>query len=233
MGDRPALDRAEFERMLRAAERGYWDKHPFHQRMEAGELDPVELRAWVANRWYYQRSLPQKDASIVANCPLPEIRRRWLPRIAYHDGTANDNGGSARWLMLADAVGLTRAEVTDERHVVPGVRFAVDSYVTFTRTRPWLEGIASSLTELFAPQAMAARTAALRQHYPWLDRDALGYFDSRINRAQQECVDALDIVLSHCTSRNSQDAAVRALEFKTDVLWSMLDAIEHSLRADR
>jgi pyrroloquinoline-quinone synthase len=233
MGDRPALDRAEFERMLRAAERGYWDKHPFHQRMEAGELDPVELQAWVANRWYYQRSLPQKDAAIVANCPLPEIRRRWLPRISYHDGTASDNGGGARWLMLADAVGLSRAEVTDERRVVAGVRFAVDSYVTFARTRPWLEGIASSLTELFAPQAMAARIAALRQHYTWLDHDALGYFDSRINRAQQECDDALDIVLSHCTSRHSQDAAIRALEFKTDVLWSMLDAIEHSLRADR
>jgi pyrroloquinoline-quinone synthase len=233
MDDRPALDRVEFEGMLRAAERGYWDKHPFHQRMEAGELDPVELRAWVANRWYYQRSLPQKDAAIIANCPLPEIRRRWLPRIAYHDGTANGAGGGARWLILADAVGLSRAEVTDERHVVPGVRFAVDSYVTFARTRPWLEGIASSLTELFAPQAMAARTAALRRHYSWLNHDALGYFDCRINRAREECVDALDIVLSHCTSRQSQDAAVRALEFKTDVLWSMLDAIEHSLRAGR
>jgi pyrroloquinoline-quinone synthase len=230
---RPTLDRTEFEGMLRAAERGYWDKHRFHQRMDAGELRPVELRAWVANRWYYQRNLPQKDAAIVANCPLPEVRRRWLPRITYHDGTADGDGGCARWLVLADAVGLSRAELIDERHVLPGVRFAVDSYVTFARTRPWVEGVASSLTELFAPAAMAARTAALRKHYTWLDYNALGYFDSRINRARQECVDALDIVLSHCPSRSSQDAAVRALEFKTDVLWSMLDAIEHSLQADR
>ena len=78
--DRSPRSRDEFESMLRAAERGYWDKHPFHQRMDAGELDPADLRAWVANRWYYQRSLPQKDAAIIANCPLPEIRRRWLPR---------------------------------------------------------------------------------------------------------------------------------------------------------
>ncbi len=230
---RPALDRDEFEGMLRSAERSYWDKHPFHQRMDAGELDPAHLRAWVANRWYYQRSLPQKDAAILANCPLPEVRRRWLPRIAYHDGTADGNGGCARWLMLAEAVGLSRAEVIDERHVVAGVRFAVDSYVSFARTRPWIEGIASSLTELFAPQAMAVRTAALKRHYSWIDDDALGYFSSRIGRAREECADALDIVLSHCTSRQSQDAAVRALEFKTDVLWSMLDAIEHSLQARR
>lgn len=231
--NRPALGRDEFEGMLRAAERSYWDKHPFHQRMDSGELDPADLRAWVANRWYYQRSLPQKDAAIVANCPLPEIRRRWLPRIVYHDGATADGGGCARWLLLAEAVGLSRAEVVDERHVLPGVRFAVDSYVTFARSRPWVEGIASSLTELFAPQAMATRTAALRRHYSWLNHDALEYFDSRIPRARDECADALDIVLTHCTSRDTQDAAARALEFKTDVLWSMLDAIEHSRSALR
>jgi pyrroloquinoline-quinone synthase len=231
--NRPALDRDEFEGMLRDAERNYWDKHPFHQRMDAGELDPPHLRAWVANRWYYQRSLPQKDAAIIANCPLPEIRRRWLPRIVYHDGTTEGVGGCARWLVLAEAVGLSQTEVTDERHVLPGVRFAVDSYVTFARTRPWIEGIASSLTELFAPQAMAARTAALRRHHSWINHDALGYFDSRIGRAQEECADALDIVLSHCPSRQLQDTAVRALEFKTEVLWSMLDAIEHALQERR
>jgi pyrroloquinoline-quinone synthase len=226
--DRPVLNSEEFENMLRGAERSYWDKHPFHQRMDAGELDPGDLRAWVANRWYYQRSLPQKDAAIVANCPLPEIRRQWLPRISYHDGTSGGDGGCARWLLLAEAVGLSREEVTDERHVLPGVRFAVDSYVTFARTRPWVEGIASSLTELFAPEAMATRVAAFRRYYPWIDHEALSYFDARIPQAREECADALGIVLAHCTSRESQDAAARALEFKTDVLWSMLNTIDHS-----
>ena len=229
----PALNRDDFEGMLRAQQRSYWDKHPFHQRMAAGELEPAHLRAYVANRWYYQRNLPQKDAAIVANCPLPEVRRRWLPRITYHDGTVDGDGGCARWLVLADAVGLNRAEVIDELHLLPGVRFAVDSYVTFARTRPWIVGVASSLTELFAPQAMAARTAALKKHYSWINQDALGYFDSRIDRAPQECADALDIVLSNGRSRESQDAALRALGFKIDVLWSMLDAIEHALQVLR
>lgn len=67
----PALNRDEFEGMLRAAERSYWDKHPFHQRMDAGELDPAHLRAWVTNRWYYQRNLPQRmpPSSRTARCP--------------------------------------------------------------------------------------------------------------------------------------------------------------------
>ncbi len=230
--DRPR-SREEFESMLRAVERSYWDKHPFHQRMDSGELNAADLRAWVANRWYYQRNLPRKDAAIIANCPLPEIRRRWLPRITYHDGTTDNDGGCARWLLLAEAVGLSRAEVIDERHVLPGVRFAVDSYVSFARTRPWTEGVASSLTELFAPQAMATRTAALRRHYSWLNHEALEYFDTRIPRARTECADALDMVLTYCTSRDGQDAATRALKFKTDVLWSMLDSIEHAQSALR
>ena len=128
---------------------------------------------------------------------------------------------------------MSQAEVTDERHVLPAVRFAVDSYLTFARTRPWVEGIASSLTELFAPQAMATRTAALRRHYTWLNHEALAYFDARITRAREECADALDIILTYCRSAESQDAAARALDFKIDVLWSMLDAIEHSRSALR
>src|SRR2546422_6412683 len=35
--------------------------------------------------------------------------------------------------------------------LLPGVRFAVDAYVTFCRAQPWLEAVAASLTEMFAP----------------------------------------------------------------------------------
>src|SRR3712207_8790331 len=73
------------------------------------------------------------------------------------------------WLLLGEAAGLTREEMWDERHVVPGVRFAVDAYVTFARTRPWVEAVASSLTEPFAPGLMAERLDALERFYTWID----------------------------------------------------------------
>jgi pyrroloquinoline-quinone synthase len=227
--DLPARDGFAFEAALRGEEHGYWDRHPFHQRMDAGELGEAHLRAWVANRWYYQKTLPQKDAAIIANCPLPEVRRRWVGRIAYHDGADDDHGGRARWLALAVAVGLTRDEVVDERHVVPGVRHAVDAYLAFARTRPWYEGVASSLTELFAPTAMANRIASWRKHYPWISSEGLRYFEHRVDCAKDEGDDALRIVLSHCRSRERQDGAVAAIRFKTGVLWGMLDAIEHAM----
>jgi Pyrroloquinoline quinone (Coenzyme PQQ) biosynthesis protein C len=84
---------------------------------------------------------------------------------------------------LGEAVGLTREEIEDERHLLPGVRFAVDAYVTFTRTRPWVEAVASSLTELFAPDLMADRLAAFERHYTWIDPRELAYFRSRLTQA--------------------------------------------------
>ncbi len=218
---------------LRSRGSMYWEKHPFQQAMLAGQLRPDQIRGFVANRWYYQKSLPQKDAAIIANCPLPEVRRRWRERIEYHDGPHEGAGGLADWLRLCDAVGLNRAEVLDERHVIPGVRFAVDCYVSFACTAPWVEGVASSLTELFAPDLMTQRIKAFREHYPWIDSDGLAYFEKRCVQAPREASYALDVVVEHCVTPAQQASAANALTLKCDVLWSMLDAIDYAYREPR
>jgi pyrroloquinoline-quinone synthase len=185
---------------------------------------------WAANRWYYQCVLPQKDAAIISNCPVPEVRRGWLDRIVYHDGTSDDDteSGRERWLRLCEAVGLDRAEVLDERHVVPGVRFAVDAYVTFARTRPWLEAVASGLTEMFSGHLMQRRVGDMLANYDWIKAADLAYFTNRIEAVSGEGKSTLDIVVRYSETRAQQDAAIAALSFKCDVLWSMLDAIERA-----
>ncbi|MBB4908963.1 pyrroloquinoline-quinone synthase PqqC [Actinophytocola algeriensis] len=220
----------EFVAELRGLSHRYWGTHPFHRRMHAGELSRAELRAWAANRWYYQCVLPMKDAAIIANCPLPDLRRAWLDRVVYHDGRSDDDldSGRERWLRLCEAVGLTRAEVLDERHVVPGVRFAVDAYVNFARTRPWLEAVASGLTEMFSGHLMQRRVTDMLTRYDWISRDDLAYFTNRIEAVSGEGKSTLDIVVRHCVTAEQQDAAVAALSFKCDVLWSVLDAIERA-----
>ena len=80
-------NRETFVEKLRAiGVRGYHDKHPFHVAMNEGRLSPEALRGWVANRFYYQRNIPIKDAAILANCPVREVRRAWIHRILDHDG---------------------------------------------------------------------------------------------------------------------------------------------------
>jgi pyrroloquinoline-quinone synthase len=218
----------DFVVALRGLSQRYWGAHPFHHRLHHGHLNEHELKVWAANRWYYQRMLPQKDAAIISNCPLPDIRRQWLHRIVYHDGGAAGEGGIERWLRLCTAVGLDRDEVLDERHVAPAVRFAVDAYVMFARTKPWIEAIASGLTEMFAGHLMRRRVDDMLAHYPWITADDLAYFTNRVDAVSGEGQATVDIVVRHCVTREQQDKAIAALSFKCDVLWSMLDATERA-----
>ena len=52
------------------------------------------MQAWVANRYYYQKQIPVKDAAILANLPSASYRRAWISRIYDHDGTADGEGGT-------------------------------------------------------------------------------------------------------------------------------------------
>ncbi|MEE1942821.1 pyrroloquinoline-quinone synthase PqqC [Streptomyces sp. TRM 70361] len=223
-----ALTRAGFTAALRGLSVRYWDTHPFQLRLHEGRCTQDEVRSWVANRWYYQRCLSQKNGAIIANCPLPAVRRRWAERILFQDGRDDGEGGLEDWLVLAEAVGLSREEVREERHVLPGVRFAVDSYVHFCRTRPWIEGVAAGLTELFAPGHMADRIAAWQRHYPWIKPEGYAYFATRIPVVEGDAEYTLGLVLDHCATREQQDRAVAALGFKCDVLRGVLDAVEYA-----
>jgi pyrroloquinoline-quinone synthase len=217
----------QFISELRAQGTRYHNLHLFHRRMDGGELTRDELRRWVANRFYYQKCIPLKDAAIISNCPEVEVRRRWIQRIIDHDGTPEEGGGIESWLRLGEALGVSRHELESERQVLPGVRFAVDAYVNFARQRPWIEAVASSLTELFGPAAIRVRLEALERHYPWIDPVALEYFRTRLVKAPRDADYALELVVQRCRTREQQNAAVAALRFKTEVLWAQLDAIEH------
>jgi pyrroloquinoline-quinone synthase len=211
----------------------YHHLHPFHRRMDAGELSREELQRWVANRFYYQACIPLKDAAIMSNCPEVTVRRAWIQRIIDHDGTTGGDGGIESWLRLGEALGVSREELESERRVLPGVRYAVDAYVNFARQRPWIEAVASSLTELFGPAAIRVRLEALERHYDWIDPEGLEYFRTRLVKAPRDADYALGLVVERCRTIEQQDAAVAALRFKTQVLWAQLDAIERGRTQQR
>jgi pyrroloquinoline-quinone synthase len=213
---------------LRAFSTSYYANHPFHQLMYEGRLTKRQLQGWVANRLAYQRAIPRKDAAILSNCPEPDERRMWLQRIVDHDGTEPGSGGIELWIRLGEALGVPREEMEDERHVLPGVRFATEAYVTFCKTKPWIEAAASSLTELFAPDLMRQRLAAFPQHYPWVNPEALQYFRSRLIQAPRDSQQGLHLVLTRCTTLETQRKAFEALAFKLELLWVMIDTIHHA-----
>lgn len=215
------------EQLRQVGRQHYHDKHPFHRLMNQGQLNREQIQLWVANRFYYQKNIPTKDALLLARCPLREVRRRWVQRILDHDGWGDDPGGIEKWLRLGEAAGLSRNDLESERLLLPATRFAVDAYVNFVGSRPWIEGVAASLTELFAPSLMRERLAAFEKFYTWIDPAALEYFRSRPSLATRDSEHGLELVLTHCRSRPEQERAVAALKFKCDVLAAQLDALYH------
>ena len=220
-----AWSAAEFEQRLRDKGRAYHIHHPFNVMLNSGLAQPEQIRGWVANRFYYQVSIPIKDAAILSNCDDRAVRRNWVQRILDHDGYGDDPGGIESWLRLAEAVGLRRDEVESLSQLLPGVRFAVDAYVNFARRAPWPEAVCSSLTELFAPEIHKQRLAGWPDHYPWIDRAGLHYFQSRVSLARRDVEFGLAFTLDHFTTRAAQERALEILKFKLDVLWQMSDAM--------
>ena len=146
------LSMEELHAALReVGEQRYHHKHPFHLLMHEGKLSRGQLQAWALNRYYYQSVIPTKDAVIVSRSDDPEFRRAWRKRIVDHDGDSHSkDGGITRWLKLAEATGLDAERVAGKGEILPATRYAVNEYLNLVRTRPLLEAVASSLTELFS-----------------------------------------------------------------------------------
>jgi pyrroloquinoline-quinone synthase len=224
-----AWNAEEFEAKLRERGRSYHIHHPFNVMLNSGRASKEQIRGWVANRFYYQIAIPVKDAAVLSNCPDQAVRRGWVQRILDHDGFelggVKDEGGIEAWLRLAQAVGLTREEVQDQRHVIPALRFAVDAYVNFARRAPWQEAVCSSLTELFAPEIHKQRLATWPEHYQWIEPEGLAYFRNRVSQARRDVEQGLAITLDHFKTREQQERACEILQFKLDILWAMNDAM--------
>lgn len=206
----------------------YHRLHPFHGLLHGGQCTKGQVQAWALNRYYYQAMIPIKDASLIARCDDPALRREWRSRLVDHDGVQEGDGGIARWLKLTDGVGLDRDYVSSLKGLLPGTRFAVDAYVHFVREKTLLEAVASSLTELFSPTIIGERMAGMLAHYDFIGPQTLAYFDKRPPQAQRDADFALDYVKRNAKTPEQQQSVLAALEFKCGVLWSMLDVLAYA-----
>jgi coenzyme PQQ biosynthesis protein C len=219
----------ELETKLRdIGARRYHREHPFHHMMYGGACTKGQLQAWALNRYYYQAMIPVKDASLIARCYDPDLRREWRSRLADHDGNAPGEGGITRWLKLTDGLGLDREYVISLRGLLPATRFAVEAYVHFVAEKTLLEAVASSLTELFSPTIIGERMEGMLKHYDFVSTETMAYFSARPPQARRDSEFALAYVKENARTPEQQVLVLKALEFKCDVLWAMLDALHHA-----
>jgi pyrroloquinoline-quinone synthase len=219
------LSPASLEEKLRAVgEERYHHLHPFHRLMHEGKLTRGQLQAWAFNRYYYQKTIPIKDALILSRSESPEFRRAWRKRIVDHDGEPGTPGGIEKWIKLAEATGLSRDLIVSELGVLPAVRYAVDAYLELVTKHSFVEAVASSLTEMFSKSLIALRMNRMLAHYPYLS-SSLSYFEGRLSQAPEDADFALNWVTSNTSTRVEQDLAIGALRAKCDILWAQLDAL--------
>jgi pyrroloquinoline-quinone synthase len=206
----------------------YHSLHPFHKLLHGGKLNKGQVQAWALNRYYYQSTIPLKDAVVISRFRDRGIRMEWRHRIEDHDGDQGAEGGIERWLKLTEGLGLDSTYVESTEGILPATRFAVEAYVHFVRDKSPLEAIASSLTELFAPNLHEERISGMLQHYDFVNPDIMSYFSRRLTQAPRDAGFALEYVKEHATTREQRESVCNALIFKTNVLWVQLDALYHA-----
>jgi len=206
----------------------YHSLHPFHKLLHGGKLNKGQVQAWALNRYYYQSSIPIKDAVVISRFRDRATRIEWRHRIEDHDGAIGTEGGIDRWLKLTEGLGLDTAYVESAEGILAATRFAVDAYVHFVRDRSPLEAIASSLTELFAPNLHEERISGMLQHYDFINPSVMTYFKRRLEQAPRDAEFALHYVKANARTPYERQLVCNALIFKTNVLWVQLDALYHA-----
>ena len=224
------MSREEFEKVLRGVGKTqYHNLHPFHKLLHGGKLNKGQVQAWALNRYYYQCNIPIKDCALMSRMKDPELRQKWRKRILDHDGRDDkDTGGIERWFVLTDGLGLDREYIKSTKGILPTTRFAVDAYVTFVKEKSLMEGVTSSLTELFAPDIHKERIAGMLENYDFISDEIMAYFKKRLTQAPDDAEHVLNYALENCKTRQEQEDVCNALIFKTQVLWSQLDALHFS-----
>lgn len=207
----------------------YHIHHPFHKMMNAGELSKAQMQAWALNRFCYQDAIPKKDSIILSRSDDPEFRREWIKRIVDHDGSEGEqDGGIKRWLKLAEGLGLDTGMVRSRKFALPATRYAVGAYLDLVSSSSLLVAVASSLTELFSPVAIGERVPAMLARYDYITEDTLAYFTPRLKQAPRDADHALSLVIDWADTPDKQADAVDALLAKCNLLWAMLDALQHA-----
>jgi pyrroloquinoline-quinone synthase len=206
----------------------YHSLHPFHALLHGGKLNQGQVQAWALNRYYYQSTIPIKDAVVISRFRDRDTRIEWRHRISDHDGDIGTEGGIERWIKLTEGLGLDTDYVESAEGILPATRFAVEAYVHFVREKSPLEAIASSLTELFAPNLHEERISGMLKHYDFVNPEVMSYFSRRLTQAPRDSEFALNYVKQHAKTPYERQLVCNALIFKTNVLWVQLDALYHA-----
>ena len=102
------------------------------------------------------------------------------------------------------------------------------SFIDFVNEKSVLEGVTSSLSELFALDIHRERIALMMKNYKFTNEKNMSYFVKRLGQAPIDIEQVLSYALDKAKTREEQENVYNALVFKMQMLWAMLDALHYS-----
>ena len=229
--------REEFEAQLRAKGKRYHIYHPFHIAMNGGQLHARAGAGLGDQPLLLPDRHPAQGRRDHVQLPDRESRRRGSSASSTTTAPRVTKGGIEAWLRLGEAVGLKREDVTSLKHVLPGVRFAVDAYVNFA-PHAALAGSGLLRRSPSCSRRRSTRSAWTpgREHYPWIDAEGYYYFRKRLSRgAPRRASTGSAVTLDHFRTRAAAGARARhpAVQARRAVVDARRDAGQPTASAER
>jgi len=188
-----------------------------------GKLTLDQLKGWAINRYYFHSHIPEKEAAIAANCP-PDVRQLWIEKLIEEAGEKGKPSHPDLWLRFCKDLGLSKEQVM-KAEVLPAVRMAVDGYLNIARYRPWMVGVAGSLTEHLVPKRMEKMIEAFKKHYPFVTEEGMTFFKEHMVADVEHGELTIDIVEKYSHAPEAQTQIREGYFYKIDMHRVILDAV--------
>ncbi|HEY4673790.1 MAG TPA: iron-containing redox enzyme family protein [Nitrososphaerales archaeon] len=199
------------------------EQHPFMELLYDGKLTLDQLKGWAINRYYFHSHIPEKEAAIAANCP-PDVRQLWMEKLIEEAGEKGKPSHPDLWLRFCKDLGLSKEQVM-KAEVLPAVRMAVDGYLNIARYRPWMVGVAGSLTEHLVPKRMEKMIEAFKKHYPFVTEEGMTFFKEHMVADVEHGELTIDIVEKYSHAPEAQTQIREGYFYKIDMHRVILDAV--------
>ena len=209
--------------LLKEGDKRFPSQHPFMKLFYEGKLTKQQMQGWAVNRYYFHRSIPSKEAAIVANCP-DHVRKFWAEKLMEEDGTDGKPSHPDLWLRFCEDLGLQRNEVK-KAEILPAVRMAVDGYLNLARYRPWKVGVGASLTEFSVPKRMEKMIAAFQAHYPYVTEEGMSFFKEHMIADMEHGQLTIDLIKENCETPQDESEVKEGYFYKIDMHRVILDAV--------
>ncbi|MCS4538301.1 MAG: iron-containing redox enzyme family protein [Thaumarchaeota archaeon] len=199
------------------------EQHPFMKLLYDGKLTLDQLKGWAINRYYFHSHIPEKEAAIAANCP-PDVRQLWIEKLIEEAGEKGKPSHPDLWLRFCKDLGLSKEQVM-KAEVLPAVRMAVDGYLNIARYRPWMVGVAGSLTEHLVPKRMEKMIETFKKHYPFVTEEGMTFFKEHMVADVEHGELTIDIVEKYSHAPEAQVQIREGYFYKIDMHRVILDAV--------